>query len=104
MKGKIRFFIWIAIILLLLIIYDFVIKNLASAQSISAADYLERYYVMNLYGWNNIYLLTLFHIFFGVLALLIFLKNKKYFKRTALIQTMIVIDLILLFLNLFSLM
>ena len=94
----------LGIFLLVLVIYDFIIKNIASSKSDSNVEYLKLYYEKNIYGINNVYILTLLTIFLGAVAILIFLKCKKHFKKKYFFNIMIVIDAILTFLNLFSLM
>lgn len=105
MKQKIFLFLSIlGILLLVFIIYDFIIKNIASNNSNSSVEYLVLYNEKNIYGINNIYVSTLLNIFLGAVSILIFLKCKKYFKKKHFFNIMIVIDAILTFLNLFSLM
>ena len=105
MKQKNFLFLSIlGIFLLVFIIYDFIIKNIASINSNSTLEYLKLYNEKNIYGINNIYFSTLFNIFLGAVSISIFLKCKKYFKKKYFFNIMIVIDAILTFLNLFSLM
>lgn len=94
----------IGIFLFVLVTYDFIIKNVASYKSDSNVEYLKLYYEKNIYGINNVYILTLLNILLGTVAILFFLRCKKHFKKKYFFNIMVVIVAILTFLNLFSLM
>jgi hypothetical protein len=70
MKQKIFLFLSIlGILLLVFIIYDFIIKNIASNNSNSSVEYLVLYNEKNIYGINNIYVSTLLNIFLGAVSI-----------------------------------
>ena len=94
----------VGIFFLVCVVYDFIIKNVASYNSNSNVEYLKLYYAKSIYSINNIYVLTLLNIFFGIVAILIFFYCRKYFKWKHFFNIMIVVGGILTFLNLFSLL